>query len=104
MLTTAVKVAEGMAISTAAVYALAARGDIPSYRFGRLLRFDIAEVNAYLASCRLPKSKPQPVRVGSLNLAALLKDSASELEKSFSRLGFVQTPVISRRRQESKTA
>ena len=49
---TAAEVAHCLRLSVRAVYDLAASGAIPSFRFGRAVRFDPADVEAYRTSCR----------------------------------------------------
>lgn len=53
----AVAVAHQLGISQRAVYAAAEAGHLPCYRFGRAVRFDPADVEAFRASCRSVASK-----------------------------------------------
>lgn len=49
---TAAQAAAELGISRRLVYALAQRGELPSYRFGDALRFATSDLAAYKESCR----------------------------------------------------
>lgn len=59
-LLTARQVAEQLAISRNMVYSLAARGDLPSIRMGRAVRFDQADVDTFRNACRQERRQPMP--------------------------------------------
>jgi putative molybdopterin biosynthesis protein len=57
---TAQEVADRLSISLKTVYSLAQRGLIRSYKFGRLVRFDQADVDDYIKqSLRIPQPSPK---------------------------------------------
>lgn len=82
---TAADVARTLGISARAVYDLAASGAIPTYRFGRAVRFDPADVEAYRA--RQPQAAnagaalvaPSTLRKLARMIAAAEKDGADGL-------------------------
>jgi excisionase family DNA binding protein len=49
---TATEAAQALGVSKRHLYALAAKGLLPCYRFGGAVRFDAADLDAYKASCR----------------------------------------------------
>lgn len=53
-LLTARRVAEQLAVSCNMVYSLAARGELSSFRIGSAVRFDPADIEAFVAQCRVP--------------------------------------------------
>jgi hypothetical protein len=94
-----------MGISAGAVYDLAApRGPLPCYRFGGALRFDPADVDVYMQSCRcepitrIKMSWPLPTK----NLKALLPGEESDLLKLFRRDGI--DPAKTKERRDAKVA
>ena len=48
VLLTATQVAKILQVSTAHVYILAKRGELPSVQFGRVVRFDEDEIDAFI--------------------------------------------------------
>jgi excisionase family DNA binding protein len=42
------------------IYARAEAGEIPHYHIGRLIRFRLDEIDAWLETCRNEKSQPRP--------------------------------------------
>ena len=48
VLLTATQVAKILQVSEAHVYVLAKRGELPSVRFGRVVRFDENEIDAFI--------------------------------------------------------
>ncbi len=64
-LLTARQVAEQLAVSQRFVYDLAARGDLPSVRMGAVLRFDQADVEAFVEASKVPAAvKPSAANAG----------------------------------------
>lgn len=51
---TVTEAAQVLGISVRAVYGLASSAQIACYRFGRSVRFEVADVAAYKAACRQP--------------------------------------------------
>jgi excisionase family DNA binding protein len=103
-LITAKEAADIMGISVGAVYDRAApRGSLPCYRFGGALRFDPADVDAYMQSCRcepvarIKMSWPLSVQ----NLKALLPGEYSLL-KCFRKDGL--DPFKAKERRDPKVA
>lgn len=47
-------VARALDLAPSFVYRLIARGDLPSYRFGKSIRLRLSEVDAYLAQVHNP--------------------------------------------------
>ncbi|MDD2786019.1 MAG: helix-turn-helix domain-containing protein [Patescibacteria group bacterium] len=52
-LLTATDVARRLNITRTGVYALLARGDVPHFRIGRLVRVREADLDSFLARCRV---------------------------------------------------
>jgi excisionase family DNA binding protein len=99
-LITAKEAAAIMGISAGAVYDLAApRGPLPCYRFGGALRFDPADVDTYMQSCRCEPVTPVKVSwpLPTKNLKALLPGEESDLLKSFRRDGIDVDKLNARR-------
>ena len=89
------QVAKQLGLSTRKVYELHASGRLAGYRFGRAVRFDVADVERLEASSRTVVS--QRVTAGSLRLVAIkahaqLPGEEPELQRSFRRLGLVPKP------------
>lgn len=55
---TAQEVADLLGVSSRKVYELCQSGRLQGYRYGRAVRFDLADVEAFKASCKIP---PPPV-------------------------------------------
>jgi len=74
-----------LGISRRHVYALAHRGDLPSYRFGDAIRFDPSDVEAYKSACRTVVPQPPSVRLSirTVNVA----NANDELRAYFKRMG-----------------
>ena len=51
---TATEAAQALGVSKRHLYALAAKGLLPCYRFGSAVRFDPQDIEAYKQSCRSP--------------------------------------------------
>jgi excisionase family DNA binding protein len=68
---TAAEVATQLGLSPRAVYELHASGRLPGYRFGRAVRFEPADVEAFKAACRtvLPSHVLVPRSAVALNTA-----------------------------------
>ena len=77
---TAAQVATMLGISRRAVYALAAAGKLPHYRFGDALRFDEADVEAYRrANMRPVEHGRMPISARSLRVYERLRRSAASV-------------------------
>ena len=84
-LLTARQVAEQLAVSQRFVYDLAARGDLPVIRLGAVLRFDQADVEAFVQASRVPAAvKPSAANAGR---AATVRPSAPDIMTCFRRAG-----------------
>ena len=57
VLLTATQVAKILQVSTAHVYILAKRGELPSVQFGRVVRFDEDEIDAFIQSHKTGSTK-----------------------------------------------
>lgn len=75
MFWTAQQVADHLNVSKKLVYALAEKGQIPSFRFGNCVRFDPEKVREWVSSCAVtppePASRPSvspsgPSRTGDM--------------------------------------
>jgi len=93
-------VAAQLGISARKVYELA--GDpLPCYRIGGSVRFDQADVDAYVESCRaMPRPKGSAIRLRSVDLLVSAPDGESALTKQFRALGITPrtaTPSGSKR-------
>ena len=82
---TAPKVAERLGIKVRTVYALAQRGDLPSYRIATAVRFAAQDVETYLQSCRSATTNATVVTVGSSRARSTA--SGSDLASCFLRAG-----------------
>ena len=91
---TAREAAEILGISIRMVYELAAPvGPIPCFRYtSRCLRFDRADIEQYLKSCRIEQVKMPPFRVPlgrTITLRASDPNGESNLRKFFREKGIV---------------
>ena len=68
--------AQVLGLSARTLYALAKTGQLASYKFGRAVRFDLADIEIYKTSCRLPDITQVS---GSINLIASSPGRASGL-------------------------
>lgn len=88
---TAAQVGEQLAISPRAVYELFASRRLAGYRFGRVVRFDQADVDAFKAACRvevvLRPPPPGPMRSTTLRVAG-----GSSLAEYFRKAGVTPRP------------
>ncbi len=84
-LLTARQVAEELAVSQSMVYALAARGEIPAVRIGTALRFEPADVEAFVQASKIPAAvKPSAANAGR---PANVRPSAPDIMDCFRRAG-----------------
>lgn len=82
---TAAESAPILGVSARKVYSLAKSGDLTSYRIGRSLRIDPADLDAYKKSCRLVSTKE--TSAGATTLTASLKANGSALAAYFQKAG-----------------
>ena len=66
------KAANRMGITTRTLYRFIDRGDLPAYRFGRVIRLQLADVDRFVEQCRVepgslehlyPEARPQDLEV-----------------------------------------
>ncbi len=66
------KAANRMGITTRTLYRFIDRGDLPAYRFGRVIRLQFADVDRFVEQCRVepgslehlyPEARPQDLEV-----------------------------------------
>lgn len=74
--------AKRLKLSTRKVYALAAAGELASYRFGAAVRFDPADLDAYKTACRSPATTRA---AGSISLTVSSPANASALTNYFQK-------------------
>lgn len=82
---TAAEVGVQLGISARTVYDLHASGAIPGYRFGRAVRFEQPDVDAYRKSCR--SAGTSATNAGALNSTASSRVVVAELQSCFQRAG-----------------
>ena len=87
---TASQVARQLGISARKVYSLRAEGKLAGYLFGRAVRFDPVDVEAYRASCR--SSGTRAIKVGATSSTVSLKVGGSELAAYFRKAGLKPRP------------
>lgn len=80
----AAEAAERLGLSPRTIYALAAAGELPCYRFGAAVRFDPADLDAYKLKCR---SAATTRAAGSTNLTVSSPAGESALQSYFRRAG-----------------
>lgn len=85
---TATEAADALGVSKRHLYALAAKGLLPCYRFGSAVRFDAADLDAYKASCR-SASTPATI-AGATFSTARLEPSESALRAYFQKHQFAR--------------
>ena len=76
--------AQVLGLSARKLYDLAKTGQLASYKFGGAVRFDLADIEIYKTSCRLPVITPVN---GSISLTASLPGQDSELTEFFRQDG-----------------
>ncbi len=94
---TAERVAEILGISESAVRAHAKAGRLASYRFGRAVRFEPHDVEAFKASCRSDGTPATSVGVSSLTATSVA--SGTELLDYFRAAGLKLKPMRSTARK-----
>ncbi len=66
------KAANRMGITTRTLYRFIDRGDLPAYRFGRVIRLQLADIDRFVKQCRVvpgslehlyPEARPQDLEV-----------------------------------------
>ncbi|WP_428119750.1 helix-turn-helix domain-containing protein [Candidatus Poriferisodalis sp.] len=66
------KAANRMGITTRTLYRFIDRGDLPAYRFGRVIRLQLADIDRFVEQCRVepgslehlyPEARPQDLEV-----------------------------------------
>lgn len=98
---TAEQVAQTLATSKDKVYNLYKSGDLPGYRFGRLIRFSEQQVQEYITSCQSIKIKKKPtVQAWFKELSERTKSGS--LAQSFARLGIYNDPETGARLPREK--
>jgi excisionase family DNA binding protein len=102
----AAQVAEQLGISARKVYDLHAAGDLRGYRFGRAVRFEQMEVDAYVAQCRTPLPPVMQASMRSEKLHVVLPGTESELQRAFRIAGLKprRTPLASIQREKMNRA
>lgn len=94
---TALEAATVLKISSRKVYALAASGELASYRFGSSVRFDLADLEAYKAQCRSPATTRA---AGSISLTAGSPGTGSALIDYFRKAGREPKPSPTTKRSQ----
>ncbi len=90
---TATQAAQALGVSKRHLYALAAKGLLPCYRFGGAVRFDAADLDAYKASCR--SASTPAISGGATFSTARLEPSESALRAYFQKAGIAIKPKSS---------
>ena len=95
-------VSELLALSESAVRAHAKAGRLPSYRFGRAVRFDPRDVEAFKASCR--SAGTPETSAGDSSSTVTLQVSGTELADYFRAAGLKprQTPSTAKKAPDSR--
>ena len=73
------------------IYELASSGQLPSYKFGGAVRFDLADVEAYKAACR--SAGTPEMSAGALRSTESLRASGSGLAALFRKAGVKPRPM-----------
>ncbi|MCX8003676.1 MAG: helix-turn-helix domain-containing protein [Burkholderiaceae bacterium] len=93
---TAADVARQLGLSRRKVYDLAHSGALPAYRFDGAVRFDPADVAAYIQRCRAktpcPSTSTAPAGGGATSTTAALTDADAALRSYFRRRGVEPRP------------
>ena len=85
-----------LGIKTKTIYAKIEAGEIPHYRIGRLVRFRLDEINAWLESCRnnkIPTAEP-----------CVIKNRKKSSRKSSDHLSTIITKTIDEEREKYYTS
>lgn len=69
------KAANRMGITTRTLYRFIDRGDLPAYRFGRVIRLRLSDVDSFVEQCRV-----EPGSLEHLYPEARLSDADEDLE------------------------
>ena len=93
MMLTATQAADALGVSKRHLYALAAKGLLPCYRFGGAVRFDAADLDAYKASCR--SASTPATSAGATFSTARSEPSESALRAYFQKAGIATKPKSS---------
>ena len=91
-------------MSARKIYELHDSGALRGYRFGRAVRFDQADVDAYVSHCRTPLPPVVHTSLRSVRLRVHLPGDESELARSFHAGGLVPrlAPITTSRRRDRK--
>jgi excisionase family DNA binding protein len=89
MMLTAKQVAEMLGLSLSKVYELAGSAKLPSYRFDRALRFNLCDVETFVAASRVvrPPACTPKQSLRAVWLKAPPVNGESDLQKQFRALG-----------------
>lgn len=87
---TATQAAQVLGVSKRTIYTLAAKGLLPCYRIGSVIRFEQADLDAYKASCR--SASTPAINAGDFSSIARQAAGESALLNYFREAGIAPRP------------